>query len=373
MSNNTSGGRIFGLDLMRATGGIMVVLAHTGHLVEQHWPRFPIVPPIDWVDLFFLLSGFLIGGILLDTMDSKGTPAFRCMDFLQRRWLRSLPNYYLFLALNVWLVHAGIAQGMTSHATWGYAVFMQNFHLPLNLFFWESWSLAVEEWFYLLFPLIAFGAVALLGLSGRRAFLLASIAFITIPVVARFGVAHHVHDADTWSIWVNKLVITRLDAPGLGMLAAWVARGWPAAWRTVRWPAFLIGLFLMGTVGLMRYADAPTFAIYAQESVVAVAVALLLPLLSTWRSGGWLSQPMRRLSLITFALYLVHMPMLYLFGARVPDPVAWVCAWHYALFLAVALALSALVFVLWERPFMRLRDPMGRWLSAHWPRSANDR
>ncbi|MBZ0207785.1 MAG: acyltransferase [Flavobacteriales bacterium] len=367
MGRISTGGRIFGLDLMRAVGGIAVVLAHSGHLVGQHWPRFPAIPPIDWVNLFFLLSGFLIGGILLDATSAKGTPAFRCADFLQRRWLRSLPNYYVFLAFNVWLVHADLAPGMLSHAALGYAVFMQNMHVPLELFFWESWSLAVEEWFYLLFPLIVFGAMAMLAYSGQRAFLLACILFITLPIAARFAVAHHVHDAVTWAIWVKKLVMTRLDAPGMGMLAALIARRWPSAWRSVRWPTFILGTGLLLTVGTMRYDDAPRFAIYGLESAAAFSVALLLPLLSTWRSAGMLNDAMRHLSLITYALYLVHMPAIFLFGKYVPHPVPWVCAMRYVIFWAAILGVSALVFRLWERPFMRLRDPAGKWLERHWP------
>jgi peptidoglycan/LPS O-acetylase OafA/YrhL len=361
--------RIFGLDLMRATAGVMVVLAHTGHLVAEHWPRFPLVPSIDWVGVFFVLSGYLIGGLLLDALHAPGPAALRFTDFMQRRWLRTLPNYYLFLAVNILLVHFGLAPGMLSHATAAYGVFMQNFHLPFDLFFWESWSLAVEEWFYLLFPLIVLVAVALVGMGGKRAFLFACIAFILVPVIARAVIAQHVVDQTTWSLWVRNLVITRLDAPGFGMLAAWAARSWPSWWKGVRWPAFAMGLAIPCTVGAMRYEAGAGFMVHFQLSVAAFGVALLLPLLSTWRSGGRLSRPVRRLSLFTYALYLVHMPMLYLFGDRVPDLVAWKCALHYGVFLAVALSISAAVYLLWERPFMRLRAPAGRWLAARWPRT----
>lgn len=71
---------------------------------------------------------------------------------------------------------------MLSHATAAYAVFMQNFHVPLDLFFWESWSLAVEEWFYLLFPLIVFGAIGALALQGRRAYLACLRALLAVPM-----------------------------------------------------------------------------------------------------------------------------------------------------------------------------------------------
>lgn len=373
MSGQYLGGRIFGLDVMRATAGVMVTLSHTSFLVAEHWPRFPLAPSLDWVGVFFVLSGFLIGTILLDASAKTGPAPLHFLNFMQRRWLRTLPNYYLFLLLNILLVFIGVAPGMLSHATPAYAVFMQNFHVPLDLFFWESWSLAVEEWFYLLFPLLVFGAIGLIGMGGRRAFVLACVLFIALPFLARIGVAHHVVDQATWDIWVNKMVITRLDAPGFGMLAAWLSRGWPKGWQRMRWPAMLLGIGLLAFVTSNGYQTSPRFAIYGLNSLEAFSVALLLPVLSTWQKGGVFGGPLRYLSLITYALYLVHLPLLYLAGDLVPDPVAWICAAQYALFLAVALLLSTLIYHFWERPFMRLRNPLGHWLASHWTRTINDR
>lgn len=76
---------------------------------------------------------------------------------------------------------------MLSHATAAYAVFLQNFHVPLDLFFWESWLLAVEEWFYLLFPLIVIGLVGLVAVRGDRAYLAACAIFILLPIAACCG------------------------------------------------------------------------------------------------------------------------------------------------------------------------------------------
>ncbi|MCO5276087.1 MAG: acyltransferase [Flavobacteriales bacterium] len=354
--------KIFGLDLMRVTAGVMVMLSHTGHLVEQHWPRFPNIPYVDWVGLFFVLSGFLIGGLLLQDLHAEGRPMLRFANFMQRRWLRTLPNYFLFLVLNILLVFFGQAPGMLSHATAAYAVFMQNFHLPLDLFFWESWSLAVEEWFYLLFPLIVFGAISLLSFRGERAYLMACLLFITVPIAARMAVLPHVTDDVSRMLWVQKLVLTRLDAPGMGMLAAWFAWRHPKGWRTVRWPAFMAGLSILLLLAPLHFADAPGFMVVGYASVIAASMALLLPLLSVWRSAGSFDKPMRGLSLITYALYLAHLPMLYLFGHLVPAPSAWLCALHYAMFIAATIAIAALIYRFWERPFMRLRDPLGLWL-----------
>jgi peptidoglycan/LPS O-acetylase OafA/YrhL len=369
MRGRDPAGKIFGLDVMRAVSGVMVLLGHTSHLVAAHWPRFPAVPAVDWVALFFVLSGFLIGGILLDALGRPGPARLRFLDFMQRRWLRTLPNYYLFLLLNIALVAAGSAPGMLGRSSVWYAVFMQNFHKPLDLFFWESWSLAVEEWFYLLFPLIVFGLVGLLAMRGERAFLAACAVFLLIPLAARWAVAPQVHDHASWALWVKKLTLTRLDAPGMGMLFAWLARRFAERWQLWRRPAFVIGAGALLALGRLDHGDVPTFMLLGYESLYALAIALLLPLLSAWRSGGVFTRSMRGLSLITYALYLVHLPMLYLWGHLVPDPVAWKCALHYALFIASALALATLVYRYWERPFMRMRDPLGRWLEARFSRA----
>lgn len=363
MPSQRTAPRIFGLDVLRAIGGLMVVVAHTGHLVADHWPRFPPVPHIDWLAVFFVLSGFLIGNILLDALARPGPPLLRLLDFLQRRWLRTLPNYYLFLLLNILLVAFGLAPGMLSRATAAYAVFMQNFHVPLDLFFWESWSLAVEEWFYLLFPLLAFGLMALFAMRSSSSFISVCILFIVLPVAARMGVAHHVVDESTRNIWVQKLVITRLDAPGYGMLAAWVARHRQVPWKLLRWPAFAGSLGLLLFLSTLQRPSGPGPMLYAMNSAEAFATALLLPLFAQWRSGAAWAGTFRFLSLTTYSLYLVHMPMLYLLGRYVPGPVAWSCAVRYGLFLAGAWSVAALVYVGWERRFMRMRDPAGRWLA----------
>lgn len=369
MSTRASGkaDRVFGLDVMRAVAGIMVVLSHSSYLVAGHWPRFPLVPSIDWVGVFFVLSGYLIGGLLLDALHAPGPGALRFTDFMQRRWLRTLPNYYLFLGINIALVRGGLAPGLIGHATPAYFVFMQNFHVPLDLFFWESWSLAVEEWFYLLFPLLAFALASWPGMGTRPVFVTVCVLFLAFPLLARFHLAPHAVDTASPGLWMDKLVVTRLDAPGMGMLAAWLARCRPSVWRRMRWPGFILGMSVLVFMGAIRrggHLPMPWL-----NGLEAWAVALLLPACATWRGQGRIPRTFALLSLITYALYLVHLPLLYVFGPFVPDPVAWKCMLQYGLFLAATLVLSVLIQRYWERPFMRLRGPVGRWLAARWPRS----
>src|SRR6185295_2512860 len=109
----------------------------------------------------------------------------RLFDFWQRRWLRTLPNYYVFLLLNVVLASAGLVPGLVNKAAWYYAIFMQNFHKPLDLFFWESWTLAVEEWFYFTFPLVLTLLFVVLRIPFKRAFLIGTLIFCFAPLIVR--------------------------------------------------------------------------------------------------------------------------------------------------------------------------------------------
>lgn len=101
------------------------------------------------VQVFFVLSGFLIGGVLMRAAPETPAEAF---GFMARRWLRTLPLYYAVLA-------ALACAHFDQRPSWTYLVFLQGHSLSQHPagFFPVSWSLAVEEWFYLALPLIALG------------------------------------------------------------------------------------------------------------------------------------------------------------------------------------------------------------------------
>ena len=101
--------RVFGLDLMRALAILFVVIGHGGHLLEKANTNFPWIKLIDGVELFFVLSGFLIGGIIIKEFQNNGTFGIKqIFHFWKRRWFRTLPNHYLILILNIIVVYFGI-------------------------------------------------------------------------------------------------------------------------------------------------------------------------------------------------------------------------------------------------------------------------
>lgn len=135
------GNRIAGLDLLRAAAILMVLVAHypkpgSGALIR--------VLNFGWtgVDLFFVLSGYLIGSQVIKPLTSGEDIGVRA--FYWRRFCRTLPAYYVVLAVYFF---------REASPSWKYLFFMQN--LSSMTAFTPSWSLCVEEQFYLLFPLVA--------------------------------------------------------------------------------------------------------------------------------------------------------------------------------------------------------------------------
>ncbi|MBL7953333.1 MAG: acyltransferase [Flavobacteriales bacterium] len=354
--------RIFGLDLMRCIAVLLVVYSHADDLLDAYWPRDPGAAALDGVTVFFVLSGFLIGRMLLDMVLPSPIPLWkRVVDFWQRRWLRTLPNYYLFLVINIALVAWGWAPGLLNVNTLAYAVFLQNFIVPLDLFFWESWSLAVEEWFYLLFPLLLVLGVGLLKWRPHVGFLFATLGMILVPTILRFPAAEKVQTSFMLDLLVRKIVVMRLDSIGYGVLMAWCVREWPAWIRQQRVPLLLVGLVgLAATVFRSEYADLLYNGTW-HCTFSALTLALMLPFLSAWRSFCW-SVPVTFLSLVSYALYLAHMPLRNFFLEWVAGRSLPITVVIYASYYLASIGVAALVYRYWERPFMDRREALSKRL-----------
>lgn len=357
--SRSQGQRIFGLDLMRTAAIVLVVGVHAGDLLDAHWPASSFVSGIDGVDVFFVLSGYLIGSILLRYLHNTAVPWHqRLFDFWRRRWLRTLPNYYLFLLINILLLHWGYAQGLLNVNALAYFAMLQNVIVPLDLFFWESWSLAVEEWFYVLFPVLLILLTSLVRKANDRLFLVAILLFLIVPLLFRVQAAQGIHDMPTADLYIRRMVLTRLDTIGYGLLAALLHRSWRSQWSAWRIPAFTLGSILLGFGTTLHDASSLYWVMTGQHVLMALGLALLLPLLSTWtRMPRW-GAPIALVSRISYAWYLVHMPLRYPWQRLMEGRDEPTTIFLYIAFWIVGIALSAVVYRLWERPWMDLRE---RW------------
>lgn len=354
--------RIFGLDLMRCVAVLLVVYSHADDLLDHYWPMDPGAAALDGVTVFFVLSGFLIGRILLDMVTPSPIPLWkRIVDFWQRRWLRTLPNYYLFLLINIALVAWGLSPGLLNVNTLAYVVFMQNLIIPLDLFFWESWSLAVEEWFYLLFPLLLAVGIGVFRWRPNLGFLLATLSMILVPTMLRFPASRSVETSFMLDLLVRKIVVMRLDAIAFGVLMAWCVGQWPLWFERRRTVLLIMGAMGLACTVVVSQSDDLIYNGTWHCTLTAAAMALMLPFLSSWRTLRW-SGPVTFLSRVSYALYLTHMPLRNFFLVWVEDRSLPVTVMLYAAYFLVSIAAAALVYRFWERPFMDRRDAFSKRL-----------
>lgn len=366
--------RIIGLDVLRCAAIGAVLLTHGFPFLYSWVPSVTL--PGGWtfhlyhlgqlggcgVELFFVLSGFLIGRILLEVGPrlAEGSELFR---FYARRWFRTLPNYYLFLAVNLAFLLWVFPEPVPWSRIPRYLAFLQTFTANRAVFFPESWSLCIEEWFYLLFPLL----VALALRLCRRV----SVAFLTVGLVmylastaGRFGYAA-AHPAYTWAVDLREIVVVRFDAVMTGVLAAWVLWRFPSAFGRAPRLTALAGLVLLcwcyGTFYSHGGDNETLFARTVRFNLFSLGFALLLPAANRLRATrfGWFNAATEALARWSYSMYLVQLPLSWLIRARWFPRYDSSRAQGYVAYLTLVagtVLISAAVYTAYERPVMKLRD-----------------
>lgn len=346
------------LDLCRSLAILLVLLSHG---------RFFLRSAIPWtenlrfggffgVELFFALSGFLIGGILI-RLSARGGMHW-LGGFYARRWFRTLPNYYLFLLLNVLLVWFGVYSADLD-SVWKYAVFIQNLFGPHPPFFAEAWSLALEEVFYLLFPALFLLVGRLLGLPHHRSILVVAVTVIVLSLLARVLVANSI---ELWDTGVRKVVFLRFDSLMIGVLLAWLYDRQPRWLKTPGLANAMMIILVMCVVYYVLASDAALnesfFAKTFYLSLVPIGCVGLLLIGIERRLPVWLATIGGFFARISYSMYLVNIPvmliLIYLFGCC--DYSFFGALGMWLLFMGLTLAISYGVYEVYEKRFNGLRD-----------------
>ena len=353
------------LDGLRGVAILLVLLLH--FMIGQGVPAPSVL--VDWwfmgivragwmgVDLFFVLSGFLITGILLDTKGSRHY--FR--QFYTRRVLRIFPLYYgslvLFLILLPTLFPGDrVLRDLQADSVW-FWTYLYNVKVAAAGFTPSSalghfWSLAVEEQFYLIWPIVV------LCLS-RRHLVGACWAGVVGALLCRIGLRLAGHE-----VAATVLTPAKMDALAVGGLVALLARG-PYGLETIaRWAAPVAGALAVPLFGMLAYKAAPTTVGY---TLVAFFWGAILIHVLTASPGGvtkrvFASSTLRFFGRYSYALYVFHHPLLWfgptfsvhfvptVFGSHLPA---------YGLWLAVATGASVgLALLSWhvvEKQFLKLK------------------
>ncbi len=273
-------------DFLRGIAVLLVMLFHASHDVQS----FPMARYISFgwtgVDLFFVLSGFLITGILFDTRDRKDYFA----NFYARRILRIWPLYFallsvMFLAVPVVAPRWSAAAMENAKPAWAFVLFVQNLAIghaitgPLS----ATWSLAIEEQFYFVWPLV-------IWLLPRNAIKRLAIALIIASPMLRLGLLlDHAHI----SMYYNTF--TRLDGLAVGsFLAIWLRD--TKAETVKRWAIAILPVALAAAIVLEQ-----TWIRYSAIAVTCGAL-VCLAFFAVLRNRFVLFT-----GRISYGLYLTHM------------------------------------------------------------------
>jgi len=352
--------RIFGLDLLRSIAIIIVVQMHSRELFPFRLSGIPSFSMIDGVDLFFVLSGFLVGSMIINSIDKKKQfKFFDMLNFLQRRWFRTLPNYFLFLLINIVLIYFGLVKGELNKYLVTYFVFFQNFYKPYDFLFWESWSLSVEEWFYLLFPIILF---LLLTFTRKYKTVIIStiLLFLLFPLAYRIIHSNMSVDGDFWDLYFRKLVLTRLDCIGYGILGAYIHKYHEIFWNKYKKYFFIAGLLIMlflciNTIEYNMFYFKTFFF-----SLFGLSILLLIPKLESIKTEKIPLRPFAFISKISYSMYLCHIPLYQLIINNSQPTNKWEMLLVFLFYWVSVILFSTLVYKLFEKPMMNLREIFSR-------------
>jgi peptidoglycan/LPS O-acetylase OafA/YrhL len=386
--------RIFGLDLldnrfpqlhgMRVIAILSVIQYHvttiftyeTKLTMDRSWAMTSMTIFFG-MDLFFILSGFLIGTILLRSVEKAGFVNVR--RFWLRRAFRTFPAYYVVLTLLVFVEGMNASQ---RHHLWMEYAYLSNYapvHRDDLVMLW-GWSLSLEEQFYLSVPFLFFGLSKLRSDRGR---LLLLGTFWVSALVVRLVLYHRHPGWSAQELYDNLYFRThsRFDTLVCGIMLAYVQQRWGPAlvrWLEAPWARATLALPSLGCLWLLLYPW-----MFGEKELLWIRVFSWGTLTSIMYFGwvllllnggnGWIQRLLsagfwRRVATLGYGVYLVHIPMCDHVVAPVaralikrshwPMGVVWPLS-VLALFV-VSLGAAYVLHVVVEKPSLRVRDAVAR-------------
>jgi peptidoglycan/LPS O-acetylase OafA/YrhL len=344
--------------VFRALAILLVVFTHGKTVAKDLFSALPHIPIIDGVELFFVLSGFLIGSILIKEFNKeKGLNLASLTNFWKRRWFRTLPNYYLILFINFLFVKYNIIGGNIEQFNYTFLLFLQNFSDGFTDFFWESWSLSVEEWFYISVPLILL--LFNLVFTKKTTILLAILSLIIVPLLYRISISGTNVDDFWWDINFRKVVLTRLDAIVYGVLAAYIKYYHNSFWVNYRNSMFLLGLGILITSLYLPFAPNDFYSKTFYFSLVSLGAMLLLAKADSLKNAKnlILKKVITHISKISYSMYLINLALVaQVIDFNFPAQNNSEKIYLYILYWCATIIISSLLYRFFEKPMMNLRD-----------------
>lgn len=347
-TSRTQAARIPSLDGLRAVAIAFVVFAHAISQWPYGWPGHVIMGRLEnvgrfGVSIFFVISGFLITTLLLREEETAGRINLR--QFYLRRTFRILLPFYAFLGVvavmaALRIIVCGPRDLLVA------AAFLNNYLFTGNVWVGHSWSLAVEEQFYLTWPIF------LVWLGRRRATWLAIGVVLASPMARALTYIYIPQSHGKISLMLH----TRADVLMMGCLSALLFRNpkfQAALARIDRFrPEFVAPVFLLVVSPLMtaRLAHRYTMLFGFSLEAAFITLGLLWAIRHPHRGPAWVLNwaPVRYVGVISYSLYLWQQVFLFPLNTTVTG--------RFPINLLCCFAMAILSFHLIERPSLRLRE-----------------
>jgi peptidoglycan/LPS O-acetylase OafA/YrhL len=369
--------RNFGLDIIRCIAILAVVFGHGKPLlVPQNSMAFNIHTffEIDGVTIFFVLSGFLIGGILLKIVNEPEFSSKTLWHFWIRRWFRTLPNYYLILLI---LIFYNIFMGIElPDKLPRFFYFFQNINGKQPDLFGISWSLSVEEWFYILIPLFLFFLLHS-KVPTKKTIQLTIVLVIVGSIVMRFLKIHflQISTIPEWDAQIRRSVITRLDSIMFGFWGAYLLYYKSPLWSKFQNLFFFTGMLLILGPNIHYMLTGEGFNMFITNhfliTATTIGTLMILPKLYSLETVDFRGASIiTGISLISYSIYLVHFEIVkaiilpYLMN-MINLPITEgngiiVRLVRYSLYWILTILFSFGLYTYFEKPMTHLRDRFSR-------------
>jgi len=357
--------RIIGLDIVRCVAILSVVYAHGKLLLpEKLYPsyeRFTILR-IDGVTIFFILSGFLVGQILIKMIFDTSFTKKELINFWIRRWFRTIPTYLLILT--GLLAYRMVIFNDLSDFDIRYFFFAQNFSSPHPDFFPEAWSLSFEEWFYLLLPLICFVNYKLF--NNKKLSILISISlFLILPLINRAIIYENNNGQINLSSEFRKIVFLNIDSLIYGFITAYLSVKQHDFWIKYKKYFFYLGIVVL-VFNYFNPGNWKNFYPPLTLNIESLTIMCFLPFLSNYKTTNikLLDTFFIFISLISYSMYLLNLSIIQ--GYAIPIMNNLLGRNHYNLELVYisnyiaywvfTIISSFLLYNVYEHPITNLRD-----------------
>jgi peptidoglycan/LPS O-acetylase OafA/YrhL len=356
--------RLNGLDHLRALAISYVFIYHYAVLFKHPAWLGPLAD-FGWsgVDLFFVLSGFLIGGQLLGRVASGQETSIK--DFYVQRFLRIMPAYWVVLAF-YFAIPAVIERGQLP-PLWRFLTFTQNFGLNNQVYgaFSHAWSLCIEEHFYLVLPCLIF-------IFSARRWWQGAICFAGLLVVlggaARAYCLTRVMAGDgNWSELIYYPTYCHLDGLIIGVAVAAISAFYPQQWSWLERRGYVwlfAGLALVYAAYALDEGQNEFASTVFKFPLVAMGFGLIV--IASVSRDSFLNRSSavtKWIAVLSYSIYLIHKIVIHLLqGTAKALHIAPNSTLMFVLCIAGSIAAAYALNIVVERPFMRLRD---RLFSRH--------